>query len=66
MGEYEAQGDSRIQEAFRLLALALNKGFGLEELAKDKDLDPIRDLPEFRDLVAAARVIQTGTAAKRQ
>src|SRR5205823_9699277 len=53
-------------EAFRLLALALNKGFGLEELAKDKDLDPIRECPEFRALVDAARVIQTGTAAKRQ
>ena len=64
------------QRALGLLSQALNGGLlsqplsgsnWLKELAaEDKDLDPIRDCAEFRDLVAAARVIHTGMAAKRQ
>jgi len=47
------QDDRR--EAFRLLGLALNQGFGLDLLDRDHDLDAIRDQPEFRRLVEAAR-----------
>src|SRR5262249_17279911 len=36
--------------AFQLLATALRKGFGLDLLDKDHDLDPLRDQPEFRRL----------------
>ena len=44
------------REAFRLLESALNRGFGLNLIEQDRDLDAIRDQPEFRQLVEAARV----------
>ena len=43
------------KEAFRLLGSALNQGFGLDLIDRDRDLDPIRDEPEFRAMVEAAR-----------
>jgi serine/threonine protein kinase/Tfp pilus assembly protein PilF len=43
------------EEAFRLLSWALRKGYGLDLIPRDADLDPIRDRPEFRRLVAAAK-----------
>ena len=46
-------GDRR--EALRLLGLALSQGFGLDLIGTDHDLDAIRDEPEFRQLVEAAR-----------
>ena len=42
-------------EAFRLLSTALRGGFGFGELEADRELDPIRDRPEFRELLAAAK-----------
>jgi len=51
-------------EALRYLSSALRKGFGFELQEQDKDLDPIRDRPEFRQLVSAARALQAA-AAKR-
>jgi tetratricopeptide (TPR) repeat protein len=53
------------REAFRLLAAALRQGFGFDLLAIDRDLDPIRDDPEFRELVAAARAL-TGLPRKAE
>ena len=50
-------------EAFRLLSSALRKGYGFELLAQDRDLDPIRDDPEFHRLVEAARILRAGGAA---
>jgi tetratricopeptide (TPR) repeat protein len=50
-------------EAFRLLSSALRKGYGFELLAQDRDLDPIRDDPEFHKLVEAARILRAGGAA---
>jgi len=44
-------------EAFRLLSTALRRGFGFEELSADRELDPIRDRPEFRELLAAAKAL---------
>ena len=41
--------------AFRLLTLALKKGFGGELLAIDHDLDPIRDDPRFAQCEALTR-----------
>ena len=53
------------REALRLLESALSQGFGLDLLDKDRDLDAIRDQPEFRRLVEAARARrdQGGSAA---
>jgi serine/threonine protein kinase/Tfp pilus assembly protein PilF len=45
-------------EAIRLLWSAMRRGFGLDIADGDSDLDPIRDRPEFRRMVAAARAIQ--------
>ncbi len=44
-------------EAFRLLSTALRGGFGFDELAHDRELDAIRDQPEFRQLLDAAKAI---------
>ena len=55
--------DDRI-EAFRLLSTALRGGFGFAELEGDRELDPIRDQPEFRELLAAAKaLLPKGNAA---
>jgi serine/threonine protein kinase/Tfp pilus assembly protein PilF len=45
-------------QALRLLAGALRGGHGLDLVAGDRDLDPIRELPQFRRLVAAAQTLQ--------
>jgi serine/threonine protein kinase/Flp pilus assembly protein TadD len=49
--------DDRSQ-ALRYLSSALRKGYGFEFLEGDKDLDPIRDTPEFRQIVEATRALQ--------
>jgi serine/threonine protein kinase/lipoprotein NlpI len=43
------------REALRLLGSALSQGFGLDLIDNDHDLDAIRNQPEFRQLVEAAR-----------
>jgi tetratricopeptide (TPR) repeat protein len=43
------------REALTLLATALRAGFGFEHLHGDKDLDPVRNDPEFKKTVDAAR-----------
>jgi tetratricopeptide (TPR) repeat protein len=51
--------------ALHLLSSALRKGYGLDLVDTDHDLDPLRDLPEFRRLIAAVRALgPTGPAAK--
>jgi tetratricopeptide (TPR) repeat protein len=45
-------------EAFRLLATALRGGFGFDLLEADRDLDSIRQEPEFQRLVQAARAVR--------
>jgi serine/threonine protein kinase/Flp pilus assembly protein TadD len=50
------------QEALRLLSAALTQGYGLNLLARDHDLDPIRQLPEFQRLVDAARALRPPAA----
>ncbi len=42
-------------EALSLLGVALRAGFGHDLLATDKELDPIRETPEFKKLVSAVR-----------
>jgi tetratricopeptide (TPR) repeat protein len=42
-------------EAFRLLKVAFQQGFGLDLVDHDPELDPIRSLPEFRQLVDDAK-----------
>ncbi len=46
--------------AFELLASALRKGYGLDLIDQDTDLDPIRDTPEFRRLADGARALRGG------
>ena len=61
----ENQDDRR--EALHLLASALRGGFGLDIIDTDNDLDPLRPLPEFKQAVAAAKLLQAraeGPAAK--
>jgi serine/threonine protein kinase/Flp pilus assembly protein TadD len=48
------QAEDRAQ-AFELLSAALRKGYGLDLLKDDPDLNPIRDDPEFRRLEQAAQ-----------
>jgi serine/threonine protein kinase/tetratricopeptide (TPR) repeat protein len=45
-------------EAYPLMSLALRGGFGLDIIDQDSDMDPIRNTPEFRALVQAARQLQ--------
>jgi serine/threonine protein kinase/Tfp pilus assembly protein PilF len=52
------------REALRLLESALSQGFGLDVLEKDRDLDAIRDQPEFRRLVEGARARRTKAAPR--
>jgi eukaryotic-like serine/threonine-protein kinase len=52
------------REAYRLLALALWKGYGLDRAEKDKDLEPVRNEPEFRKLVEGARAFHATTTGK--
>jgi serine/threonine protein kinase/Tfp pilus assembly protein PilF len=49
--------DDRLQ-ALPLLSAALRGGFGLEFVDRDSDLDALRQFPEFRNMVAAARALQ--------
>jgi tetratricopeptide (TPR) repeat protein len=49
-------------EAFRLLKVAFQQGFGLDLVDQDPDLEPVRSDPEFRQLVEAARVKQPDRA----
>jgi hypothetical protein len=53
-------------EAYRFLAAALWKGYGLNLLDKDKDLEPIRREPEFRRLSEGARAFHARVAGKSQ
>ena len=50
--------DDRL-EALRLLSAALRKGYGLDLLARDPDLDPIRKDPEFTRIVTAAQTARS-------
>jgi tetratricopeptide (TPR) repeat protein len=54
--------DDRL-EALRLLSAALRRGYGLDLLARDPDLDPIRKDPEFTRIVAAAQTMRSQQAA---
>jgi serine/threonine protein kinase/tetratricopeptide (TPR) repeat protein len=48
------------RRAFPLLAAALRHGFGYDVIGTDRDLDPIRDDPQFRHLLEAADTLQLG------
>jgi eukaryotic-like serine/threonine-protein kinase len=45
-------------KALQLLSSALRKGYGLDLIDADKDLDPLRELPEYQRVVGAARSLQ--------
>jgi tetratricopeptide (TPR) repeat protein len=51
-------------EAIRLLAIALRNGFGYEHIETDKDLAPLREVPEFQRLVEGVRTI-SGTSTQQ-
>ncbi len=46
--------DDRVP-ALHFLSRALRSGFGFEHLDTDRDLDALRDRPEFKQLVESAR-----------
>jgi serine/threonine protein kinase/tetratricopeptide (TPR) repeat protein len=46
--------------AFALLADALRRGFGYDLVTTDRDLDPVRDEPQFRRLLEATRTLRNG------
>ncbi len=54
------------REAMRLLSAALKSGFGFDYLEIDRDLDPIREVPLFRQVIDGARAIRksAGTSAR--
>jgi serine/threonine protein kinase/Tfp pilus assembly protein PilF len=55
------------QQALRLLALALRKDASwLRVLPSDHDFDPIRDRPEFGELVRAISAVEQAAAPARQ
>jgi serine/threonine protein kinase/Tfp pilus assembly protein PilF len=49
-------------QALHLLSSALRGGFGLDLVDKDSDLDPLRNLPEFKRLLTAVRALETDSA----
>jgi hypothetical protein len=51
--------------ALDLLAAALRGGFGLDVVDTDPDFDLIRKTPEFRQVVEAARTLQTSRTSAR-
>jgi tetratricopeptide (TPR) repeat protein len=51
-------------DAIRLLTAALRAGHGYEHIETDKDLDPIRDTPEFRRVIESARGLKLTSAAR--
>jgi tetratricopeptide (TPR) repeat protein len=54
------------REAIALLKQALRNGFGYEHMNVDRDLDPIRESPVFRQLLDGARVLgSAGTTRGR-
>lgn len=53
------------KESLRLLSAALRKGCGHEFLEMDRDLDPVRESPQFRRVIEASRTIQPPPSAKR-
>lgn len=44
--------------AIKLLSAALSQGYGLDLLATDHDLDPLRTLPEFKRILEAALALR--------
>jgi tetratricopeptide (TPR) repeat protein len=54
------------REAYRLLASALWKGYGLDLTETDKDLEPIRNETDFRRLVDGARAFYASAAGTPQ
>jgi tetratricopeptide (TPR) repeat protein len=53
-------------QALRLLTIALQMGYGAAQLADDRDLDPLRDDPEFQVLVQASRSPRREAGEARQ
>jgi eukaryotic-like serine/threonine-protein kinase len=51
-------------KALQLLSAALREGFGFDLLERDQELDSIRELPEFRRLVEAARALRPASGQK--
>ena len=52
--------------ALALLQEALTKGFCMNEIDDDPDLNPIRDRPEFRRLAQAVAEIRTALAPNKK
>jgi serine/threonine protein kinase/Flp pilus assembly protein TadD len=48
-------------EAFRLLASAFKRDYGLDLIDIDPELEPVRSLPEFKELVRVARALKAAS-----
>jgi serine/threonine protein kinase/tetratricopeptide (TPR) repeat protein len=53
-------------EAIRLLTAALRAGFGFEYVETDKDLDPIRGTPEFKQVIDGVRALNPEKPGARE
>ncbi len=51
------QQPADLDRAIALLASALRSGYGEDLIAKDKDLDPIRQHPQFQQLIRALQTL---------
>jgi tetratricopeptide (TPR) repeat protein len=51
-------------QALELLSSALRRGYGLDIVDEDTDLDPIRNLPEFKRIVGAAKELAINRRAE--
>jgi serine/threonine protein kinase/tetratricopeptide (TPR) repeat protein len=56
------ENPAHLARSIELLSTALRGGFGYDQLDGDKDLETIRNTPEFRQLADAARVIRGRTS----
>jgi hypothetical protein len=52
-------------EALALLSRALGRGYGLDLVDRDPDLDPIRAHPDFRRVVTAARALRAAAGPRQ-
>lgn len=52
-------------EAIKLLTAALRAGFGHDFIETDKDLDPIRETPEFKQVLGGVRALKVSAAARQ-
>ncbi|MCE9531206.1 MAG: protein kinase [Planctomycetes bacterium] len=51
-------------ESLRLLASAISRGWGLDQLSTDRDLTPLRETPEFKQFLGFTRLLRSANATR--